>query len=720
GCFLIRKCLAFAAIFAFLIIQNVGAQTCFDTNPESNPRTGCPDPFYLTIYKPITGADFVELNLTVKNRKILYPPDCNPGEQFCYENKNYQGLPLCYNKGWTGKFTDVKINLLSCDPDCDLEGCPDCDFGLNITPSTQKTIENERSQDFSLRIKTYKAVGFYRFTFGIWASSEKKGVFLLNVNVSEQPRGVGGDNDMCPTCAIDNCELGKGVCEGSCTSAKYCSAPECFFDTPQSFAAEYCCGDDSGEFFKKCAKTTQISWECPQQSACCGDRGECVYSGNCYSYGVHLLKEDEDRYAFCLSGLWHDCDENPSLCSACGFVWKNSACCGDDKNEFYNSRICFSGCQTNRTDRACCNNGGSCVYNGTCYETGEKIQIGKINITCEGGVWEETSPNQTVCYKGACNKKDNCELPCPGCMFKDFSCYGTNCEPDYLDPDMHWTYCWNCSANWSFQNKMCCGDDEKEYWVLPCPNAKGVDGGCCSNPNERIDSNGNCVIFCGTGIMAKTFELDEISAPISISVPDSISAEQGRTSRFTVEVKNKGNITFHNIVPSFCGPFSLRVSPQKIKEILPGQGANFTAEFDVPPDAVPGISGLAVYVEADELLSKRYKPVSLKISIPEFPGPEFLAWVAFSLVLVYIAKKLLSRRKHKPASSQKEVGKGKGPKGKKSREGAINRLAGIIAEEMEAGTSEREIRKALESEGISRDNIRAAFRLAKNKLKSKE
>jgi len=704
------------AVFLVMLFLAAGAlaQTCPDTNPETDSQIGCPDNFYTAVSKPAVRRGLIEFNVTVKNRRIVFPPNCNPGDQFCYDNLNYQGLPLCNSDGWSGKFKDVKVELASCYPDCDLQGCPDCDFNITVTPSKAQTIENEKFQNYTVRINTYNTMGDYDFTFSAFLSSVKKRIFSFHLNISSQPPGTGGDNALCPVCASQKCDIQRPACGDACKGAVYCSGPECFFDTPFSESAESCCGDDTGEIFRQCSKTKEIDWNCPFQAACCGQGEECVYSGKCYQEGIHMLTAGEDEYAYCKTGTWHGCDESPDICSGCGFSWNNSECCGDDSDEYFRSRICLSGCETNMTDRSCCTMGSACIYNGQCYATGALIALGKKNITCAGGTWYEKTSNQSSCYKGECNKKDRCEGACPACIFKDFSCYGTNCEADYIDPDMHWTYCQNCSVNWSLAENACCGDDEKEYWVSPCPNAN-VSWKCCSNPNERVNSSGECVISCGIAVNANAAELEERLIPLTISLsPEFINVNAGKTAEFRVMLRTDGNRSLHGLTLNLCGPFTFEVSPKAIDELKPGDTETFTVKMTAAPDSLLGTLDFAAYVSSSELIRQRYKPGLVNIGMADYPSYDVYLAIVFAMAGIYIVKKLLSRRRS--SAKKAKPGKESTSASRQSRkDAALRDLAELIREELDKGTPEKELMSMLISSGLKKKDVEAAFEQAKKK-----
>lgn len=701
-----------------LLICSISIQAafsqCIDTSAEADLQAGCPDPFYSEISKPLVSRNLIQFNITIKNMRIIFPPNCNLGEESCYENLNSQGLALCRAEGWSGAFQDVKVALASCFPDCDLQGCPDCDFNVTVSPSGRQKIENGKSQDYRVSVRAYDAMGNYEMSFQASESSAKKKVFSIRVNISDQAQGFEGDNEACPACRSMACERYEGDCISGCSGASFCSAPDCLFDTASSGAAESCCGDDSGEILRHCSASDGLGWVCSGQPACCQTASDCVHSGNCYAQGkAYLVSSGQDSHAYCSSGVWQDCDMDAGTCSACGFSWNNSACCGDDSDEFYSSRICLAGCETNLTDRSCCSIGTACVYNGICHETGEIMLLAGKNVSCEGGVWNLKSANASVCYKGECNKKNKCELPCPGCIFKDYSCYGTNCEADYRDPDSHWTFCGSCSLNWSLEDRSCCGDDEKEYWSPPCPKAN-ASYRCCSNPAERVNSRGECVIFCGTTITADASVIEEGTIPLDIVAPDSVDIEAGKTSEFEIILRTGGGQALHNIMLSFCGPFGFGSSPYVIGELKPGEEKAFTVNVSAAADSMIGPSGIAVYVSSSELVGKRYRPVAVNVLVPEASSFDFYLAIAivFAFGLALFAKRAVSRR-HAKGKGPEQAGKEKTGVRSKKRESARGRLAEVVKQELDSGKAEQEIRDMLASNGFKDADIEAAFRQAR-------
>jgi len=68
----------------------------------------------------------------------------------------------------------------------------------------------------------------------------------------------------------------------------------------------------------------------------------------------------------------------------------NPKCCGDDLNEFPKYRACFlDTCLLNLSDKACCNDKNSCVYNNNCYSNGTLLDVDGDSYLelCSNGVW---------------------------------------------------------------------------------------------------------------------------------------------------------------------------------------------------------------------------------------------------------------------------------------------------------------------------------------------
>ena len=106
-------------------------------------------------------------------------------------------------------------------------------------------------------------------------------------------------------------------------------------------------------------------------------------SNNFVNYESYSWNVDWDKREFCKE----DCVGKEVIF---GIPPKNSECCGDDLNEFPKYKKCFlNTCNTNLSDKACCNNENDCVFNNNCYSEGTKLDIdndGLLEI-CEKGVW---------------------------------------------------------------------------------------------------------------------------------------------------------------------------------------------------------------------------------------------------------------------------------------------------------------------------------------------
>lgn len=70
-----------------------------------------------------------------------------------------------------------------------------------------------------------------------------------------------------------------------------------------------CCGDDTGEYVRV------NNWD-TNDRACCDDKNDCVYNGNCYPHGTDNVDVDGDGdNDYCWYGGWHDCaSDEQCLC----------------------------------------------------------------------------------------------------------------------------------------------------------------------------------------------------------------------------------------------------------------------------------------------------------------------------------------------------------------------------------------------------------------------
>ncbi len=135
-----------------------------------------------------------------------------------------------------------------------------------------------------------------------------------------------------------------------------------------------CCGDDAGEFPKKCEGTDECSEEpmaacCNTQTSCVfedknSDQAECVASGEKRDFGNMQL--------MCLNGKWQDLDSSKISCENAGYKYSNGkgACCGDDYNEkwIYGGEVCCDG-ELNSGNVYCAQD-KSWIIGGTSYSQG--------------------------------------------------------------------------------------------------------------------------------------------------------------------------------------------------------------------------------------------------------------------------------------------------------------------------------------------------------------
>ena len=193
--------------------------------------------------------------------------------------------------------------------------------------------------------------------------------------------------------------------------------------------------------------------------------------------------------------------------------------------------------------------------------------------------------------------------------------------------------------------------------------------------------------------------------------PEVINVEAGKSAEFEVVVRTDGNQSLHNLMLNLCGSFIFESSPQSIEELKPGEARNFTVKVRAAPDSAIGTLGIAAYVSSSELIRQRYKPGFVIVNAAGLQLYDVFIWMIPALAAVYVAKKLLSRRK---GASHERTGMEKA--GKKPDKGAARRkLAELVREELAKGTSEKKLRQVLASNGISSREIEAAFRDARSK-----
>lgn len=125
-----------------------------------------------------------------------------------------------------------------------------------------------------------------------------------------------------------------------------------------------------------------------------------------------------DNARGCREDPYNECDNSADACGG-SYAWGltsgdafspycwYSKCCGDDSGEFYRTKSCQEG--TCGFSRACCNASTDCVYNGSCYTSGEYPGIDATGDGdkdyCDAGTWK-------TCQ---CFSVSEC---CDGCHYK--------------------------------------------------------------------------------------------------------------------------------------------------------------------------------------------------------------------------------------------------------------------------------------------------------------
>ncbi len=104
-------------------------------------------------------------------------------------------------------------------------------------------------------------------------------------------------------------------------SGVYCKAPTCFSDKTTGNhdfgvawniggekAASSCCGDDSGEWYRKCeTDESKNPKSCDgDNSACCSHQTDCVAHNKCFAHGWVGDSDSDNDQEKCVSGVWED------------------------------------------------------------------------------------------------------------------------------------------------------------------------------------------------------------------------------------------------------------------------------------------------------------------------------------------------------------------------------------------------------------------------------
>ena len=271
-------------------------------------------------------------------------------------------------------------------------------------------------------------------------------------------------NEITPSwCSSCDCDSDIGTCYFGCGLGSN-------WGIGGEIASTTCCGDDIDPFgVEEYYRTTEgVLGKTGDWLACCDDNSDCVYNNFCYSANNYLITSEGYSVKCSSSGGWveGDCDYNQQTCvNLCGRKWVNSICCGDDTGEYYNYR---KGITSDSSDIGCCNANTQCVYAGSCYSDGIKINSAVGWIQCSSESWIESCTQLTCSGLGkSCGSwSDGCggSLSCGTCASGQ-TCSNGQCV---------------CIASCSSKQ---CGDD-------------GCGGSCGTCASGYICSSNQCVSSC--------------------------------------------------------------------------------------------------------------------------------------------------------------------------------------------------------------------------------
>ena len=291
-------------------------------------------------------------------------------------------------------------------------------------------------------------------------------VYWCNSNCQDTLKQDCGNNGCVGTCGTgaNSCTYHKKGCSSdSCydnsynvdTQSSYCSSCGLQWGIGGEVAGTTCCGDDSGEKVRTCAKGDAVTEDaCPtglDNKACCSLSSKCVYNGNCYAQGdIHPSFSDLK----CRAGKW-DYPCNPYNCPS--KTQPQTSCTGNCAGQSCN------GCTTPAT---CLNDvalAPKCTYN---FQSSCKYQFGDYLCVCGSGTLTAD------CYDRD-SSQSYCEATATGCQ--DF------------------TAKWNIGGE--IAATTCCGDDCMNEFVRTCEKS-GVTVDICSTGNDNLAccaSNDKCV-----------------------------------------------------------------------------------------------------------------------------------------------------------------------------------------------------------------------------------
>ncbi|MFH1399309.1 MAG: dockerin type I domain-containing protein [Candidatus Woesearchaeota archaeon] len=314
----------------------------------------------------------------------LFEPACigNNVKEFAWENLSKQSQYCCGND---------KTEFLKCDGStcicCDHKDDKivngKCVGGTNCTDDkncTDTCIDTKRLYE-----------GKCANGYCIYAKAQMCLISCVNGSCAG-PGAPCTDIKGCPSICNSTWRYYDGACNNNiciyskenCTNG--CANGECVIDPCAAINCSPKCID---------TRTRQF---CSNQSKCCL-QGQCNYD------------QQETCTCGCLNGTCVEADSGREACTACGFVWTENECCGDDAQEFVKTN--WDGSQ-----KGCCKTADSCLVNQKgdknitnplawfeskgprCIASNQYI----LDYLCEQGVW--TSRTQTVALQLLKKAKD--------------------------------------------------------------------------------------------------------------------------------------------------------------------------------------------------------------------------------------------------------------------------------------------------------------------------
>jgi hypothetical protein len=208
-----------------------------------------------------------------------------------------------------------------------------------------------------------------------------------------------------------------------------------------------------------------------------------------------------------------DLDLSQSRCEAHGHYWSiggnidATTCCEDDEGEYKLTRQCNSGCISDATDDACCDNSDDAVNGSVCYSPGSEICSPDDNtlvIKAGSGKWDleynctkecaDSCNLHTSCSDGACIGSESVPLgkhcvsgsgAVSGLCNTSYACSNATGDMTYNDGGR-----FNCTATCDGS-----GSCSRATNCIDCSKQGDVNGCACACGGYGVaesTSNGNC------------------------------------------------------------------------------------------------------------------------------------------------------------------------------------------------------------------------------------